>query len=107
MYAILAGPDPDELGEQLREQGVEVANVDGMATRPELEEAGVHRAALFVLTDVEQATAIPIAKDINEEVRAVVYDRQSLPEFVSAQADLAVDPELLDVEAVAEELAVE
>ncbi|QSG04164.1 DUF7126 family protein [Natranaeroarchaeum sulfidigenes] len=107
MYAILAGPDPDGLGEQLREQGVELGRIEGIATRPKLEEAGAHRADLFVLTDVEQATAIPIAKDLNDEVRAVVYDRQSLPEFVSAQTDLAVDPELLGAETVAEELAAE
>lgn len=107
MNAILAGPDPDELGAQLREQGVDVTTIEGLATRPKLEEAGAHKVDLFVLTDVEQATAIPIAKDLNEDVRAVVYDRQSLPEFVSAQADLAVDPELLGAEAVAEELAAE
>lgn len=107
MEAIIAGPDPDGLGEQLREQDVDVSSIDGLATRPKLEEAGVHRAALLVLTDVEQATAIPIAKDINEDIRAVIYDRQSLPEFASAQTDLAVDPELLGAETVAEELAAE
>lgn len=105
MYAILAGPDPDGLGAQLREQGVDATTIDGVATRPKLEEAGVHEADLFVLTDVEQATAIPIVKDLNESVRAVVYDRKSLPEFVRGQADLAVDPELLGPDAVAEELA--
>ncbi len=107
MYAILAGPDPDDLATQLRVQDVEVTTIEGLATRPKLEESGVHRAALLVLTDVEQATAIPIAKDINDDIQAVVYDRQSLPEFVSAQADLAVDPELLGAETVAEELAAE
>ncbi len=105
MYAILVGPDPEGLGEQLGKQDVDVATIEGVATRPKLEETGVHEADLFVLTDVDQATAIPIVKDLNEEVRAVVYDRRSLPEFVKGQADLAVDPELLGPDAVAEELA--
>ena len=105
MSAILAGPDADDLAAHLREQDVDVTVIEDVATRPELEEAGVHEADLFVLTDVGQATAIPIAKDLNDEIRAVVYDRHSLPEFVSGQTDLAVDPELLGPDAVAEELA--
>jgi len=40
-------------------------------------------------------------------VRAVVYSRESLPEFAKGQADLAVDPALLAAEVVAEELAAE
>lgn len=107
MKAIVAGPDADDLGGQLREQDVDVATVDDIPTRPLLEEAGAHDADLFVLTDVDQATAIPIVKDLNDEIRAVVYDRASLPEFVSSQTDLAVDPELLGPETVAEELAAE
>ncbi|SNZ18129.1 hypothetical protein SAMN06269185_3257 [Natronoarchaeum philippinense] len=105
MKAILVGPDADDLAEHLGDNGVDVAPIDGVATRPKLEEAGVHDADLFVLTDVGQATAIPIVKDLNDDVRVVVYDRNSLPEFVSGQADLAVDPALLGPEAVAEELA--
>ena len=105
MKAILAGPDVDALADQLRAQDVDVTTINDVATRPALEEAGVHEAELFVLTDVGQATAIPIVKDLNDDIRAVVYDRSSLPEFVSGQTDLAIDPELLGPEAVAEELA--
>jgi Trk K+ transport system NAD-binding subunit len=105
MNGILAGPDADDLATHLREQGVDVTVIEGVATRPKLEEAGVHEADIFVLTDIGQATAIPIVKDLNDAVRAVVYDRHSLPEFVAGQTDLAVDPELLGPDAVAEELA--
>jgi len=38
-------------------------------------------------------------------VRAVVYSPESLPDFAAAQTDLAVDPALLAVDVVAEELA--
>jgi hypothetical protein len=37
----------------------------------------------------------------------VVYSEQSLPEVATRQTDLAVDPALLDVSVVAEELAAE
>ncbi len=105
MKAIVAGPDADDLGERLGENGVDVTPIEGVATRPKLEEAGAHDADLFVLTDVGQATSIPIVKDLNDGIRAVVYDRNSLPDFVASQTDLAVDPELLGADAVAEELA--
>ena len=104
MKAILAGPDEDGLGDELRERNVDVAVVEGIVNRPALEEAGVVTAELFVLTDLEQATAIPIAKDLNEDVRVVVYDRNSLPAFASRQTDIAIDPDLLGPDAVAEEL---
>ncbi|TKX51860.1 CTP synthetase, partial [Halorubrum sp. SS7] len=69
-----------------------------------LEDAGIGGAGLFVLTDVEEATGIPIAKELNSDVRIVTYATRSLPEFVATVADLAVDPALLDAATVAEEL---
>lgn len=102
--AVLVGPDPDGIAEALSDAGVGVTAVEGIATRPDLEEAGILEADLLVLTDVEQATVVPIATDLRPELRIVVYDRSSLPEFVSAQTDLAVDPELLGPEDVADAL---
>jgi hypothetical protein len=105
MHAIFAGHDEHELVRELEAAGFTVHVVDGVANRPGLEEAGIVDADLFVLTDVGQATGIPVAKDLNPDVRVVVYSGDSLPEFVSGQADLAVDPALLDSATVAEELA--
>ncbi|WP_248518060.1 DUF7126 family protein [Salinarchaeum laminariae] len=105
--AVLVGPDADGLGDALEDAGVTVTRVEDVGTRPELEEAGIVDADLLVVTDVEEATTIPIATDLNPDVRAVVYDRAALPEFVSAQTDLAVDPELLGPEDVADALAEE
>ncbi|AGN01094.1 CTP synthetase [Salinarchaeum sp. Harcht-Bsk1] len=102
--AVLVGPDADGLGDALEDVGVTVTRVGDVATRPDLEEAGILDADLLVVTDVEEATTIPIATDLNPDVRAVVYDRAALPEFVSAQTDLAVDPELLGPADVAEAL---
>ncbi|GAA0226915.1 CTP synthetase [Haladaptatus pallidirubidus] len=104
MRAVIAGPDEDGLGTALESQGVETAAVEGVASRPALEDAGVHDADLFVLTDVGQATAIAVAKDVNPKIRVVVYDDDTIPEFARNQAGLIVDPNLLSADAVAEEL---
>ncbi|MFD1565756.1 CTP synthetase [Haloarchaeobius amylolyticus] len=102
--AIVAGPDDDGIGAALEAAGVEVSRVDGVITRPQLEEAGIVAADLYVLTDVGQATTIPIVCDLNDELRTVVYARDTVPEFVKGQLDLAVDPQLMDASVVADEL---
>ncbi|WP_438267044.1 DUF7126 family protein [Haladaptatus salinisoli] len=105
MRAVIAGPDESGLGSALEAEGVETTRVDGIASRPALEDAGIHDADLFVLTDVRQATAIAVGKDVNPGLRVVVYDENTIPEFARGQADLIVDPNLLGADAVAEELA--
>jgi Trk K+ transport system NAD-binding subunit len=105
MHAIFAGGDEHELVGELESVGYTVHVVPDVANRPALEDAGIHDADLFVITDVGQATAIPVAKDLNDAIRVVCYTDDSLPEFVSGQEVLAVDPALLDSATVAEELA--
>jgi voltage-gated potassium channel Kch len=82
-----------------------VTRVEGVLTASVLDDAGVDDADLFVLTDLDEATAIPIVKDRNPDVRIVVYSHDSLPEFVRGQTDIAMDPDLFGVDMVAEELA--
>ena len=106
MYAIIAGPD-NGLAEQLRERDAEVTTIDGLADRPTLEEAGILEADLFVCNDASQATAIPIARDLNDDLRIVVYADDSVPEFVRGKRLLVIDPDLLGPDAVAEELTAE
>lgn len=105
MKAILVGPDGDGLGAALSSAGVEVTAVDGIPTADRLVEAGIERADLYVLTDPDEASTIPVAREHNAGVRVVLYAAGSLPEYARGQADLAVDPALLGPEAVAEELA--
>ncbi|GAB6879673.1 hypothetical protein JCM17823_19470 [Halorubrum gandharaense] len=102
--AIVAGPDEHGLGEELAALGVEITRIDDVVTGEKLKDAGVSDANYLVLTDVEEATGIPVAKELNPEIVAVTYADRSLPEFVAAVADLAVDPNLLGPDAVAEEL---
>lgn len=104
MKAVLAGPDDHDLADALTEEGFTVTEVDGVPTGESLDAAGIADATLYVLTDVEEATSIPVAKERNPDIRAVVYDEGSVPEFAQPITDLAVDPNLLDVEAVAEEV---
>jgi len=102
--AVVAGPDEHGLGEELAALGVEIRRIEGPVTTDALSEAGVDEAAYFVLTDVEEATGIPIAKELHPDVLAVTYADRSLPEFVAGVADLAIDPALMGPETVAEEL---
>ena len=103
--AIVAGPDPNELGDALAGEGFTITRIDNVVSSSTLEAAGIDTAAMLVLTDVEEASGIPVAKELNSEIRVVVYSEQSLPEVATRQTDLAVDPALLDVNVVAEELA--
>ncbi|WP_134668951.1 DUF7126 family protein [Halorussus marinus] len=105
MKAIVVGPDDDGLGEALDAEGADVTRIEDVATRPALESAGVTDADALVLTQASGATAIPVARDLNDGVRIVVYAEDDLPDFARGQADLIVDPRLLSVDAVAEELA--
>ncbi|WP_241881368.1 MULTISPECIES: CTP synthetase [unclassified Halorubrum] len=102
--AVVAGPDEHGLGEELAALGVEIRRIDGLVTADALTDAGIADAAYFVLTDVEEATGIPIAKELHPGVLAVTYAERSLPEFVAGVADLAIDPALMDAATVAEEL---
>jgi len=104
MKAILVGPDRN-LADALESAGVSVSRVDGPATGGALEDAGLADADLLVVTDVGEATAIPIAREGNPGIRVVIYASDTMPEFVRGQVDLAVDPDLLGPEVVASEIA--
>ena len=104
MKAIVAGPDADGLSQALTAADVEVTRIEGITTRPAMEDAGIVDADLFVLTDAAHATAIPIARDLTDGLRIVVYTTDSLPEFVAGLEVMRVDPAALGPEAVAEEL---
>ena len=103
MNVIVAGADDHDIAGAIAAEGHHMERVD-VANRPTLESAGIVDAAVFVLTEVEQATSIVVAKDLNPDLRVVVYAEGSLPDFASRQTDLVVDPDLLGPDAVAEEL---
>jgi len=103
MDVLLVGDDPERMREALDSEGHTVTVAD-VGNRPGLEEAGVMDAEVYLLTEMTQATSIVVAKDLNPELRVVVYAEGSLPDFASRQTDLVVDPNLLDAAAVAEEL---
>lgn len=104
MKAIIAGPDQG-LSAAFAEHGVETVRINGHVTGGSLDDAGVATADLLVLTDVAEATAVPVAKDVNPEIRVVIYSAETMPEFVRGQVDFAVSPELLSPAVIAGELA--
>ncbi len=101
---VVAGGDPDGVGDALEARGAVVRQAAGTANRPALEEAGIVEADTFVITDAGLATAVPIAKDLNPEVRIVMYCRDAVPEFVKGQAGHIIDPDVLDPATVADEI---
>jgi hypothetical protein len=103
MHAIVIGPDEYDIAGATATAGHDVGEVD-VGNRDALEAAGVEDAAVLVLTEVEQATAIPVARELNPDLRVVVYDDDTLPDFARGQADLLLDPALFDPAEVAAEL---
>jgi hypothetical protein len=101
---IVAGPDEHGVGEELSALGATVSRIEDVVSTTTLEAAGVDEAAYLVLTDTEEATGIPVAKELNSAVTVVTYTSVSLPAFVAAVADLAVDPALVGPVVVAEEI---
>lgn len=104
MKAILIG-NGTGIRDALDEQGYDVTVIGGLGTAAALEEAGVEDAELLVVTDITESTAIPIAKDANPDIRVIVYSEETMPEFVRGQVDLAISPDVLSPEIVAEEIA--
>ena len=101
---IVAGPDEHGVGEELSALGATVSRIEDVVSTATLKAAGIDEAAYLVLTDVEEATGIPVAKELNPAVTVVTYADTSLPAFVAAVADLAVDPALVGPIVVAEEV---
>jgi hypothetical protein len=102
---IVAGPDEHGVGEELSALDAAVSRIEDVVSTATLEAAGIGEAAYLVLTDVEEATGIPVAKELNPAVTVVTYADASLPAFVAAVADLAIDPALVGPMVVAEEIA--
>jgi len=100
---VVAGPDEHDIGNAIEDAGFAVSRVD-VANRAGLEKAGITQASTYVLTEIEQATSIAVAKELNEDVKVVVYTDGSLPDFARGQADLMLDPDLFEPDAVAAEL---
>jgi len=100
---IVTGTDEYDIAGAITEAGHDVTRVD-IGNRAALDDAGVAAADVYVLTEVAQATSIPVARERNPELRVVVYADGSLPDFARGQADLLLDPALFDPADVATEL---
>jgi hypothetical protein len=103
MTVIVAGPDQHGITDALEARDIAVTRVD-IADRETLEAASATTARAYVLTEVAQATSIPVAKELNEDLTMLVYADGSLADFARPQADLVLDPDLFDPAAVAAEL---
>lgn len=103
MHVVLAGDDSHGLREALDDSEMSLATVP-VVDRSALEAADIASADAYLLTDMSQASTIAVAKDCNPDLRVVVYDDAALPDYAARQTDLAVDPALVDPDAVVESL---
>lgn len=104
---IIVGTVPVELDTALAEYDVTSTVLEGVVTGEKLTAAGIETADSILITDLDQATIIPVAKDLNPAVTVVTYDDQALPEFATKQTDFAVDPALVSPVLLVEELLAE
>jgi len=103
MRVILTGTDQYDLGGAIVDAGHDLTRVD-IGNRDALEAASIETADVYVLTELRQATSIPVARELHPGVTVLAYDDGSLPDFASGQADLVLDPALFDPADVAAEL---
>lgn len=106
---VIIGSDEYDLTGRFADAGVRAIRLDGQPIGADLEEAGIDDAGAIVLTEAGLATVISVAKERNPALSVVLYAAGRLPPFASRQADLAVDPQLVDpddvVDAVVDRLA--
>lgn len=100
--ALILGPDRG-LEAALAAEDIEVVRVESPSTEAALEEAGVADAGLLFVTDPDEASSISVATAKNPELRVVWYAPDSVPEFVTRQLDLGVDPDLVAPSVLVEE----
>ena len=101
--AIVVGTDEYSIATAIADAGHEVVRVD-LATGDTLGATDIEATDVYVLTELDQATSIPVAKEHNPDLRVVVYADGSLPDFARRQTDLALDPALFRPADVAAEL---
>ncbi len=101
---VIVGPDPEKLAAACKDAKWNVSRVAGRGKRSALKDAGVPSASVVVLTDPDDATMIPLARELNTDVRIVVYTDRSVAEFARHQADLLLDPALVPPSLLVEEL---
>lgn len=103
-HIILAGPDEKQLGDVIESAGGTVTRLTGPLTKQRLTQAGIEDTDILVLTDVREATAIVLTREVAPEVKIVVYATETIPDFASHLADFRIDPNALDQGMVVEEL---
>lgn len=100
---IVVGTDEHDIAGAIADAGMDLERVD-IGNREALAATDITEATVYLLTEVTQATSIAVAKELNPDLRVVVYAAGSLPDFARRQADLLLDPDLFDPADVAAEL---
>ena len=103
-HIIIGGSTAEGIEQQLADAGQEVTRLDQVLTSSVLESAGIESAAVFLLTDATEATAIPLAREQNPDISIIVYSTESIPEFCKPIADMIVHPGAVSNDVLVEEI---
>ncbi len=97
---IVVGSDEHGLTDRFTAAGLSATHLEGQPIGADLEAGGIEEAGAIVVTEASLATIIAVAKEQNDAISVVLYSTGRLPPYASAQADLAIDPALVDPEEV-------
>ncbi|HII51712.1 MAG TPA: CTP synthetase [Halobacteriales archaeon] len=62
-------------------------------------------ADLLVITDTSDPTGILLCRELNPDIKTIVYSQDELSDFLRPQIDFALDPQLFPPNLVAEEIS--
>lgn len=102
---LIVGPDEFDITARFRETDISAIHLDGVPVGADLDDAGIEEAKVVLLTHVDHASLIPVAKERNPDIQIVLYTSARLPPFASRQADVAIDQALVEVEEVIDAVA--
>ncbi len=97
---IVIGSDEHGLTELINQTVLSATHLPGEPIGADLVEAGIEAASALVITNASLATTVSVAKERNDGLTVVFYSRGRLPPYASRQADLAIDPALVDPDEV-------
>ncbi len=62
-------------------------------------------ADLLVITDTSDLTGVLLCRELNPDIKMIVYSHDELSDFLRSQIDFALDPQLFPPTLVAEEIS--
>ena len=89
----------------LSDQGFELEEIHTLEDIYSSHSDTILGADLLVITNTSDPTGILLCKELNPDIKIIVYSQNELSDFLRSQIDFALDPQLFPPDLVAEELS--